>query len=94
MTQPSDIVLNGDPYMLVAAKGRDGYVRSQDGMDEGRSGRIAQTDFFGGLTRVLQLERDRGWDGETVGPAHGGQGVQPWPAARRPPIRPGLTPRP
>ncbi|MDQ3656814.1 MAG: hypothetical protein M3457_17285 [Chloroflexota bacterium] len=83
MTQASDIVLNGDSYMLVPARGREGgttsYTRSQDGMDEGRTGRIAQTDFFGGLGRALQLERDRGWDGATVGPALGGQGVRPWP---------------
>lgn len=85
MPQASDIVLNGDPYMLVPARGREpgtsAYTRSQDGMDEGRTGRIAQTDFFGGLGRALQLERDRGWDGTTVGPAHGGQGVRPWPFA-------------
>lgn len=85
MTQASDIVLNGDSYMLVpaapGARGTGGgaYTRSQDGMDEGRTGRIAQTDFFGGLGRALQLERDRGWDGATVGPALGGQGVRPWP---------------
>jgi len=79
MTQPSDIVLNTDPYMLVAEKGSPGYTRSQDGIDEGRTGRIAQTDFFGGLNRALQLERDRGWDGLKVGPAHGGQGIAPWP---------------
>ncbi|MBA3274915.1 MAG: hypothetical protein H0T72_03910 [Chloroflexia bacterium] len=83
MTQASDIVLNGDSYMLVPARGREGgtvaYTRSQDGMDEGRTGRIAQTDFFGGLGRALQLERDRGWDGTTIGPALGGQGVRPWP---------------
>jgi len=79
MPQPSDIVLNGDSYMLVAATGREGYVRSQDGIDEGRTGRISQTDFFGGLGRALALERDRGWNGVAVGPAHGGQGIQPWP---------------
>ncbi len=79
MAQSADIVLNGDPYMLVGAKGRDGYTRSQDGIDEGRTGRIQQSDFFGGLIRPFQLERDRGWNGATVGPAHGGQGVSPWP---------------
>jgi hypothetical protein len=79
MAQSSDIVLNGDPYMLVGARGREGYTRSQDGIDEGRTGRIQQSDFFGGLIRPFQLERDRGWNGTTVGPAHGGQGVSPWP---------------
>jgi len=83
MPQASDIVLNGDPYMLVPARSREpgatAYTRSQDGMDEGRTGRIAQTDFFGGLGRALLLERDRGWDGTTVCPALGGQGVRPWP---------------
>jgi hypothetical protein len=78
MSQTSDIVLNGDGYMLVPGKGREGYTRSQDGMDEGRTGRISQTDFFGGLGRALQLERDRGWDGLSVGPALGGQAVTPW----------------
>ena len=79
MSQASDIVLNGDPYMLVAASGREGYRRSQDGIDEGRTGRITQTDFFGGTGRALQLERDRGFASLEVGPALGGQGVAPWP---------------
>jgi hypothetical protein len=79
MAQSSDIVLNGDPYMLVAARGREGYLRSQDGIDEGRTGRISQTDFFGGTGRALQLERDRGFASLEVGPALGGQGVAPWP---------------
>lgn len=79
MTQSSDIILNGDPYMLVATSGREGYRRSQDGIDEGRTGRITQTDFFGGTGRALQLERDRGFASLEVGPALGGQGVTPWP---------------
>lgn len=81
MTQASDIVLGTDPYMLVGERGRDGYVRSQDGIDEGRTARVMQTDFFGGLGRALQLENDRGWDGLMVGPAHGGQGIRPWPSS-------------
>ena len=78
MTQAADIVLNGDPYMLVPGPGREGYLRTQDGMGEGRTGRVTQTDFFGGVARALQLERDRGWGGLAIGPALGGQGVQPW----------------
>ena len=34
---------------------------------------------MGGQRRALQLERDRGWDAVGVGPALGGQGVEPWP---------------
>lgn len=54
------------------------YTRTQDGMAEGRTGRISFTDFFGGQRRHLQLERDRAYDGLNVGPVMGGQGVQPW----------------
>lgn len=79
MAQSSDIVLNGDPYMLVADRGREGYLRSQDGIDEGRTGRVSQTDFFGGTCRAIQMERDRGFASLEVGPALGGQGVSPWP---------------
>ena len=79
MTQSTDIVLNGDPYMLAPVPGKPAYTRSQDGASEGRTGRIAQTDFFGGTGRPLQLENDRGWASLNVGPAFNGQGVQPWP---------------
>lgn len=51
----------------------------QDGIAEGRTGRLALSDFFGGQRRALQLERDRGWDAPGVGPALFGQGVEPWP---------------
>lgn len=77
MAQSSDIVLNGDPYMLVA--GKPTYQRSQDAMEEGQTGRVMQTDFFGGLGRAIQMENDRGWEGSKAGPALHGQGVQPWP---------------
>lgn len=76
MAQSSDIVLNGDPYMIV---GKPGYVRAQDGMDEGRARRLVQTDFFGGSRRAIQLERDRFFSSHEVGPALGGQGVTAWP---------------
>lgn len=79
MTQATDIVLNGDSYMLIATSGREGYRRSQDGIDEGRTGRVTQTDFFGGTGRALQLERDRGFSSLEVGPTLGGQGIVPWP---------------
>lgn len=74
MPQTTDIVLNGAGYMVEAG----GYSRAQDGMAEGRTGRIALRDFFGGQRRAIQLERDKAWDGLAVGPALDGQGVQPW----------------
>ena len=81
MAQKTDIVLDGAGYMLVAEGGSaSAYVRAQDGMAEGRTGRIQVRDFFGGQRRAFQLERDRGGDGLAVGPALGGQGVTPWPA--------------
>jgi hypothetical protein len=88
MPQATDIILAGAGYMLAPARGEKGaaggsstaaYTRSQDGMSEGRTGRITQRDFFGGQHRAYQLERDRAWDAVGVGPAYGGQGVEPWP---------------
>src|SRR5215212_2145718 len=75
MTQPTDIVLAGAGYMVLPGS----YQRMSDGEPEGRAGRWVQRDFVGGQRRALQLERDRGWDSEGVGPAQGGQGVEPWP---------------
>ncbi len=75
MTQPTDIVLDGAGYMLAPG----GYRRSQDGIAEGRTGRVSMQDFFGGQRRALQLERDRGWGGIGTGAALDGQGVAPWP---------------
>ena len=75
MTQPTDIVLDGAGYMLAPG----GYRRSQDGIAEGRTGRVTMQDFFGGQRRALQLERDRGWGGIGTGAALDGQGVAPWP---------------
>ncbi|HVL23167.1 MAG TPA: hypothetical protein VM450_03735 [Thermomicrobiales bacterium] len=77
MAQATDVVLNGAGYMLAGA-GTQGYERAQDGAADGRTGRVALRDFFGGLRRPLQLERDRAYDGQNVGPALGGQGVIPW----------------
>lgn len=74
MAQPTDIVLDSAGYMIVPGK----YTRAQDGMPEGRTGRIALTDFFGGMRRHIQLERDKSFDGLYVGPAMNGQGVKPW----------------
>lgn len=68
----TDVVLNGAGYMVSA------YTRQQDGMAEGRSGRVTMRDFFGGQRRVFQLERDKAGNGLNVGPVLGGQGVQPW----------------
>ena len=75
MTQATDIVLDGAGYMLAPG----GYRRSQDGIAEGRTGRVTMQDFFGGQRRALQLERDRGWGGIGTGAALDGQGVAPWP---------------
>jgi hypothetical protein len=77
MAQATDIVLAGAGYMLHGAS-RVKYERAQDGAAEGRTGRVSLRDFFGGLRRPLQLERDRAYDGLLVGPALGGQGVIPW----------------
>ncbi len=75
MPQTTDIVLDGAGYMVLPGS----YRRMQDGIAEGRMGRISLSDFFGGQRRALQLERDRGWDAPGVGPALFGQGVEPWP---------------
>lgn len=75
MSQTSDIVLDGIPYMLVPGS----YRRGSAGPPEGRSGRITINDFVGGQHRALQLERDTSWDSSGVGPAFFGQGVEPWP---------------
>jgi hypothetical protein len=75
MTQTTDIELDGAGYMLAPG----GYRRSQDGIAEGRTGRVTMQDFFGGQRRALQLERDRGWGGIGTGAALDGQGVVPWP---------------
>jgi hypothetical protein len=76
MTQATDIVLDGAGYML--APGKMAYKRTQDGIAEGRTGRVQIKDFFGGQLRPYQLERDRFWRGTYVGPAYNGQGVHPW----------------
>jgi hypothetical protein len=75
MPQTTDIVLDGAGYMLAPG----GYRRAQDGVAEGRTGRVTMQDFFGGQRRALQLERDRGWGGIGTGAALDGQGVAPWP---------------
>lgn len=75
MALATDIELNGAGYMVAPGT----YRRTQDGMPEGRTGRVVVKDFFGGQRRALHLERDRGWDSEGVGPALFGQGVEPWP---------------
>ncbi|MGH2533191.1 MAG: hypothetical protein ACRDJW_12905 [Thermomicrobiales bacterium] len=75
MSLATDVELAGAGYMVATGT----YRRTQDGMPEGRTGRVVVKDFFGGQRRALQLERDRGWDSEGVGPALFGQGVEPWP---------------
>lgn len=75
MSQASDIVLDGTPYMLAPG----GYLRASAGAPEGRSGRVVIDDFVGGQRRAFRLERDTSWDSAGVGPAFGGQGVEPWP---------------
>jgi len=93
MPQSTDIVLDGAGYMLWPA-GASGssklpYTRSQDGIAEGRTGRITQKDFFGGQHRAYQLERDTAWDSLGVGPAYGGQGLEPWPYSSYVALHPG-----
>ena len=75
MPQATDVVLAGDGYMLAPGS----YRRMSDGVREGTPGRVVLRDFVGGQRRAIQLEADRGWDSEGVGPAFGGQGVAPWP---------------
>jgi hypothetical protein len=75
MPQSSDIVLDGTPYMLAPGS----YRRASAGFPEGRTGRVAISDFVGGQRRAMQLERDTSWDSPGVGPALFGQGVAPWP---------------
>ena len=53
-TQTTDIVLDGAGYMLAPG----GYRRSQDGIAEGRTGRVTMQDFFGGQRRALRGHRD------------------------------------
>jgi len=73
--QLTDVEIAGAGYMLAPGS----YRRMQEGIAEGRPGRVVQKDFFAGSRRAVQLERDRGYDGLGVGPAFQGQGVEPWP---------------
>ncbi len=75
MPQATDIVLGGDGYMIQPGT----YRRSSDGSAESITGSIVLRDFVGGQRRAIQLEPERGWDSEGVGPALFGQGVEPWP---------------
>ena len=77
MPQATDVELGGVGYML--APGR--YKRTPD--DPGSiapGGRVTITSFAAGQRQALAEAADRGWDGLGVGPAYGGQGVEPWPA--------------
>ena len=65
----TDVVIGGAGYMVAPGT----YSRMQDGLSEGRTGRVTVHDFFGGQRRAYQLERDRGWDAAGVGPAYFGQ---------------------
>jgi hypothetical protein len=91
-------VLDGAGYMLVPAaatgSGAAAYSRTQDGVAEGRTGRISLRDFFGGQRRAIQLERDKAFDGLAVGPALDGQGVAPWGNATTNVAVPALTTSP
>jgi hypothetical protein len=75
MVQAADIELAGAGYMVLPGT----YKRTQDGPAEGRNARVRIADFLGGQGRALQLEKDRGWDAQGIGPALGGQGIEPWP---------------
>lgn len=79
MPQTTDIVLDSAGYMIQpGTTANPGYKRLQDGYPEGRTQRTAISDFFGGQRRSIQLERDKFGDSLNIGPALGGQGVQPW----------------
>ncbi len=69
MPQLTDVEIGGAGYMLAPGS----YRRMQEGLAEGRPGRVMQRDFFAGSRRAVQLERDRGFDGLGVGPAFQGQ---------------------
>ncbi len=69
MPTATDVIIAGAGYMVAPGT----YSRSQDGLAEGRTGRVVVRDFFGGQRRAYQLERDRGWDSPGVGPAYAGQ---------------------
>ena len=73
MPLATDVELAGAGYMVAPGT----YTRTQDGMAEGRTGRVVVRDFFGGQRRAYQLERDRGWDSVGVGPAYFGQPKEP-----------------
>ena len=73
MPQLTDVEIAGAGYMLAPGS----YRRMQEGIAEGRPGRVVQKDFFAGSRRAVQLERDRGYDGLGVGPAFQGQAKQP-----------------
>ena len=79
MPQATDILLDGAGYML--APGKSAYRRTQDGIAEGRTGRVQMKDFFGGQLRPYQLERDRFFKGSNISPASNGQAVRPWVAS-------------
>ncbi len=76
MPQATDIELDAVGYMVVPGS----YKRAANSEPETRPGRWSQRDFVGGQRRAFQLEVDRGWDSEGVGPAMFGQGVEPWPS--------------
>lgn len=75
MTKPYDLILDGQPYLLVPGS----YRRSTEGDTGARPGRVTITYFVGGQRRAFQLERDRSWNGAGMRPVLGGQGVEPWP---------------
>lgn len=70
-----EILLNGNPYSIMPGS----YKRMGDQYDGAASGTWSQTDFFGGMRRPIQLERDRGGNGLCVNAQLGGMGIEPWP---------------
>src|SRR6478736_6034964 len=72
---PADVTLDGFGYQILPK----GYRKFTDNPEANRPGTWQQRDFVGGTLRGIQLETDRGWYGQSIGPASGGQGVEPWP---------------
>lgn len=69
------VTIDGVGYVVQGG----GYRRESDGPPPSRAQRVVHADFYGGQRRAIRLEDDRGWDAVGVGPALGGQGVEPWP---------------
>jgi len=94
MPQGTDVEIGGAGYMLVPGRYRRSAEESRPAPGAGgHAGRVVIAGFAGGQrqafaegagraagTRPGGEAGSRSWDGIGVGPAYGGQGVEPWPA--------------